>query len=60
VGDGHIGLTGFRSLLAQPQLRSMPWILETPDLDTRLEESQRFLSLTRLRSLARETEPIAI
>jgi deoxyribonuclease-4 len=60
VGDGHIGLDGFRTLLAQPTLRAVPWILETPDLDARLEETERFLSLQRLRALALQSEPIAV
>jgi len=30
IGKGHIGTEGFRSLLAHPQLRDKPFILETP------------------------------
>jgi len=30
IGEGHIGITGFRSILANPVLRKLPWILETP------------------------------
>jgi deoxyribonuclease-4 len=54
VGDGFIGLVGFRSLLAEPRLTGVPWILETPDLDSRLDDSQRFISLRRLQALAQE------
>jgi deoxyribonuclease-4 len=52
VGDGYIGMAGFASLLMQPELRKPPWILETPDLDARLEAGRRFGSLKRLRELA--------
>jgi deoxyribonuclease-4 len=43
IGEGHIGERGFRALLAHPQLRTKPFLLETPhptddlarrDLDT--------------------------
>ena len=30
IGEGHIGLEGFRRILAHPKLRSKPFILETP------------------------------
>lgn len=53
IGEGHIGLDGFRSLLAEHRLRQVPWILETPDLDSRLEPRERFGSLAHLRELAR-------
>lgn len=45
IGDGHIGKEGFGSLLAQPALRHVPWILETPDLERRADD------LAALRSL---------
>jgi deoxyribonuclease-4 len=54
VGEGFVGLEGFRSLLAQPQLRAVPWILETPDLDTRLPPERRFGSLATLHTLREE------
>lgn len=54
IGDGHIGLNGFRNLLTEPALAARPWILETPDLDTRLPEDRRFGSLLRLRALVEE------
>jgi deoxyribonuclease-4 len=38
IGDGHIGLAGFRRLLAQPAFRQVPWILETPDLERRVDD----------------------
>jgi deoxyribonuclease-4 len=30
IGEGYIGNTGFRRILAHPKLRSKPFILETP------------------------------
>ena len=30
IGEGHIGLEGFRRILTHPKLRSKPFILETP------------------------------
>ena len=30
IGEGHIGRAGFRRILAHPQLRNKPFILETP------------------------------
>jgi deoxyribonuclease-4 len=51
IGEGFIGIVGFESLLAQPGLRRIPWILETPDLDTKLPKEERFRSLRTIRSL---------
>lgn len=45
IGEGHIGREGFRHLLAEPVLRCIPWILETPDMERRVDD------LTTLRSL---------
>lgn len=33
IGDGAIGLEGFRAMLHNPTLRSLPWILEVPGFD---------------------------
>jgi deoxyribonuclease-4 len=30
IGEGHIGIEGFRRILTHPKLRSKPFILETP------------------------------
>jgi deoxyribonuclease-4 len=46
IGEGHIGLEGFRHLLAQPALRQVPWILETPDLDRRVDDRARLEALS--------------
>ena len=33
IGEGHIGRAGFRRILAAPELRTIPFILETPVAD---------------------------
>lgn len=33
IGEGHIGLAGFRALARQPRVRALPWILEVPGFD---------------------------
>jgi deoxyribonuclease-4 len=38
IGEGHIGREGFRALLAEEALRRVPWILETPDLEHRIDD----------------------
>ena len=50
IGQGHIGLEGFRLLVDDPRFRRMPMILETPKEED-LEDDRRNLAL--LRSLLR-------
>jgi deoxyribonuclease-4 len=52
VGEGYIGIAGFRELLSLPALTAVPWILETPDLDSELPADQRFRSLRALKALS--------
>lgn len=33
IGEGHIGLAGFRALAKQAHLREKPWLLEVPGFD---------------------------
>ena len=33
LGEGEIGLDGFRALLDDPRLRALPWVLEVPGTD---------------------------
>lgn len=54
IGEGHIGRDGFRHLVRQPELRRVPWILETPNLERRVED------LTTLKALAIEPLPAAV
>jgi deoxyribonuclease-4 len=58
IGEGYIGSEGFRSLLAQPELASVPWILETPDLESSLEPGLRFRSVPALHRLASGTQSL--
>jgi deoxyribonuclease IV len=52
IGEGMIGEEGFAELLAQPKLVAVPWILETPDLDSSLPPAEYLRSLRTLRALA--------
>ncbi len=33
IGEGQIGLAGFRALAREPRVRDLPWILEVPGFD---------------------------
>jgi len=48
IGQGHIGLAGFRQLLNDPRMERLPGLLETPKSDDLHEDRQ---NLTILRSL---------
>ena len=54
IGEGHIGVAGFRRILAHPQLREKAFILETPNEndgdDRRNVEKLKSLSLVQLKS----------
>jgi deoxyribonuclease-4 len=45
IGEGHVGFDGFRNLLAQPALRQVPWILETPNLEQRIDDRANLQAL---------------
>jgi deoxyribonuclease-4 len=48
VGDGEIGLEGFRALLHRPEVRELSLVVETPASgDRRREELERIRSLAR-------------
>lgn len=51
IGEGHIGLEGFRRILNHPKLRTKPFILETP-VD---EEGDDRRNLETLKSLVQKT-----
>jgi deoxyribonuclease-4 len=51
IGAGHIGQEGFRHLLAQPALRRIPWILETPDIERRADDLRTLRSLLPVSAL---------
>jgi deoxyribonuclease-4 len=54
IGEGYIGIEGFRFLLKESTFRKVPWICETPDLGSAQAE-QRFGSVKRLREFRLET-----
>jgi deoxyribonuclease-4 len=56
IGEGYVGVAGFRTLLSEARLRSVPWIMETPDLGDRVPGTPTG-SLIRLRDLAEEACP---
>ena len=39
IGEGTIGRDAMRALLTHPQLRDKPFILETPEVETMIEEN---------------------
>lgn len=50
IGDGHIGLKGFKTILAEPRLRDLPFILEVPGLDNKGPDRENVERLKRLRA----------
>ena len=57
IGEGYIGLDGFRHIAADPALRSVPWILETPVQD---DEDRHVADLKNLRRLCALLEEPAL
>jgi deoxyribonuclease-4 len=57
IGQGCIGDAGFRCLLAEPRLKGIPGIVETPKDDDDPELAEDRANLARLRVL--EAEPPA-
>ncbi|GAC1513777.1 MAG: deoxyribonuclease IV [Chloroflexota bacterium] len=51
IGDGYIGLPGFRNLMTHDALTRVPWILETPDLDHPVQDRVRLQRLARCEDL---------
>jgi deoxyribonuclease-4 len=58
IGEGYIGIEGFRSVMNEPAFREVPWICETPDLGS-AETEQRFGSVKRLLELRLETRVLS-
>lgn len=54
IGEGHIGKAGFRRILADPQLRHKPFILETP-VDKEGDDRRNLQNLKRLCRKSRTT-----
>lgn len=53
IGQGFIGIDGFRHLVAAPALTGVPWVLETPIVDEqRPDRDPRVDDMSALQSLA--------
>ena len=50
IGEGAIGVAGFRLLLEDPRLRAVPWVMEVPGVDRQGPDREQ---LELLRSCAR-------
>jgi deoxyribonuclease-4 len=53
IGDGWIGLDGFRAWLAHPRVRPLPGIIETPGFDRQGPDRRNLARLKRLRGTHR-------
>jgi deoxyribonuclease-4 len=52
IGQGHIGLEGFRQLLNDPRMERLPGLLETPKSDDLHEDRQNLSVLRSLREIS--------
>ena len=50
IGDGHIGLDGFRAILAHPAFREQPLLLEVPGIEGGGPDAENVDRLKRLRA----------
>ncbi len=51
IGDGHIGLAGFKNLMSHPAFRDVPFLLEVPGFDGKGPDAK---NVRRLKSLRKE------
>ncbi len=49
IGDGHIGLGGFRTLMSHSAFRNVPFLLEVPGLDGKGPDAANIKRLKKLR-----------
>jgi deoxyribonuclease-4 len=49
IGDGHIGLGGFRTLMAHSAFRDVPFLLEVPGFDGSGPDAKNINRLKKLR-----------
>lgn len=49
IGDGHIGYEGFRTLMAHPAFREVPFLLEVPGMDGKGPDAKNVQRLKKLR-----------
>lgn len=50
IGEGHIGLEGFRTLMTHPAFREVPFLLEVPGFDGNGPDAKNVRRLKRIRS----------
>ncbi len=48
IGEGHIGLEGWNTLLQHPTLRELPWVMETPGQDRKGPDAAQVELMQRL------------
>lgn len=51
IGEGHLGLAGFRTLMAHPAFREVPFLLEVPGFDGAGPDAK---NINRLKKIRRE------
>lgn len=57
VGEGWIGLDGFRAIVSHPRIRSLPGIIETPGFDRSGPDRKNLARLRRLQDGGRRAAP---
>lgn len=50
IGEGHIGIDGFRTLMAHPAFRDVPFLLEVPGFDGKGPDAKNIRRLKKIRS----------
>lgn len=50
IGEGHLGLAGFRTLMAHPAFRDVPFLLEVPGFDGKGPDAKNIRRLKKIRS----------
>lgn len=50
IGEGHIGLEGFRTLMTHPAFREVPFLLEVPGFDGNGPDAKNVRRLKKIRS----------
>lgn len=50
IGEGHLGTGGFRTLMAHPAFRDVPFLLEVPGFDGRGPDAKNIRRLKKIRS----------
>jgi deoxyribonuclease-4 len=58
IGEGHIGLKGFRAILNNPVLKKLPFILETPRNSIE-DDIKNLLTMKRLYQITAENGKLA-